>query len=78
MYRTFFISCPETKNPLTLEAHKVKSEFFTSQVLLEIGNHLVSHYFLLTNEDLLMWEEDPEGFGMLFWNLLYIKPFQVT
>ncbi|KAG7262792.1 hypothetical protein CRUP_016591 [Coryphaenoides rupestris] len=32
--------------------------------LTEIGRRLVSHYFLLTEEELSMWEEDPEGFAV--------------
>ncbi|XP_070542667.1 importin-11-like [Ptychodera flava] len=52
----------ETKNPQTLAAHKIKTEFFTCATLHEICKRLISHYFLLTEEELHMWEVDPEGF----------------
>ncbi|KAM6035313.1 importin-11 isoform 2-T4 [Theristicus caerulescens] len=52
----------EDSSPETLEAHKIKTAFFTYPTLTEICRRLVSHYFLLTNEELMMWEEDPEGF----------------
>ncbi|XP_043919759.1 importin-11 [Protopterus annectens] len=48
----------------TLEAHKIKMEFFTYQTLTEICRRLVSKYLLLTEEELTMWEEDPEGFAV--------------
>ncbi|XP_058492386.1 importin-11 [Solea solea] len=47
-----------------LEAHKIKTAFFTHPTLTEIGRRLVSHYFLLTEEELAMWEEDPESFAV--------------
>ncbi|KAM8793622.1 importin-11-like [Eudromia elegans] len=49
-------------SPETLEAHKIKTAFFTYPTLMEICKRLVTHYFLLTEEELTMWEEDPEGF----------------
>ncbi|XP_050802850.1 importin-11 isoform X1 [Gopherus flavomarginatus] len=52
----------EDSSPETLEAHKIKTSFFTYPTLMEICKRLVSHYFLLTEEELTMWEEDPEGF----------------
>ncbi|KAF5912044.1 hypothetical protein HPG69_003318 [Diceros bicornis minor] len=52
----------EDSSPETLEAHKIKMAFFTYPTLTEICRRLVSHYFLLTDEELTMWEEDPEGF----------------
>ncbi|KAM6109186.1 importin-11 [Phoenicopterus ruber ruber] len=52
----------EDSSPETLEAHKIKTAFFTYPTLMEICRRLVSHYFLLTKEELTMWEEDPEGF----------------
>uniref|UniRef100_A0AAQ4RYC2 Importin-11 n=1 Tax=Gasterosteus aculeatus aculeatus TaxID=481459 RepID=A0AAQ4RYC2_GASAC len=50
--------------PESLEAHKIKTAFFTHPTLTEIGRRLVSHYFLLTEEELAMWEEDPESFAV--------------
>ncbi|XP_006876255.1 PREDICTED: importin-11 [Chrysochloris asiatica] len=52
----------EDSSPETLKAHKIKMAFFTYPTLTEICRRLVSHYFLLTEEELTMWEEDPEGF----------------
>ncbi|KAF1643764.1 Importin-11, partial [Aptenodytes patagonicus] len=52
----------EDSSPETLEAHKIKTAFFTYPTLMEICRRLVTHYFLLTKEELIMWEEDPEGF----------------
>ncbi|XP_054842546.1 importin-11 isoform X1 [Eublepharis macularius] len=52
----------EDSSPETLEAHKIKASFFTYPTLTEICKRLVTHYFLLTEEELTMWEEDPEGF----------------
>ncbi|XP_078253485.1 importin-11 isoform X3 [Rhinoraja longicauda] len=54
----------EASKPETLEAHKIKIYFFNYSTLTEICRRLVSHYFLLTPEELSMWEEDPEGFAV--------------
>uniref|UniRef100_A0A3P9HP15 Importin-11 n=1 Tax=Oryzias latipes TaxID=8090 RepID=A0A3P9HP15_ORYLA len=54
----------EDSKPESLEAHKIKTAFFTHPTLTEIGRRLVSHYFLLTEEELTMWEEDPESFAV--------------
>ncbi|XP_078405147.1 importin-11 isoform X1 [Cetorhinus maximus] len=50
--------------PETLEAHKIKIYFFNYSTLTEICRRLVSHYFLLTPEELSMWDEDPESFAV--------------
>lgn len=54
----------EDSKPESLEAYKIKTAFFTHQTLTEIGRRLVSKYFLLTEEELTMWEEDPESFAV--------------
>ncbi|XP_076047855.1 importin beta11 [Oratosquilla oratoria] len=54
----------ETKEPETVEAYKIKTEFFTDSVLAGMCHKLISHYFLLTQEDLDVWDSDPEGFCM--------------
>ncbi|XP_071542766.1 importin-11-like [Panulirus ornatus] len=54
----------DTKDPRTLEAFRIKSEFFTSSVLAGMCHKLISHYFLLTQDDLEVWDSDPEGFCM--------------
>ena len=58
---TFFIS--ETKNPLTLEAYRIKMAFFTSEMLTEVCRRLVHNYFQLTVEDLQIWDSEPEDFS---------------
>uniref|UniRef100_A0A0P4WDI7 Importin N-terminal domain-containing protein n=1 Tax=Scylla olivacea TaxID=85551 RepID=A0A0P4WDI7_SCYOL len=54
----------DTKNPQTLEAFRIKSSFFTNTVLAGMCHKLISHHFLLTPEDLEVWDSDPEGFCM--------------
>lgn len=49
-------------NPATVEAHKLKMEFFTPSTLTEICHHLINRYFLLSSDDLQAWESDPETF----------------
>lgn len=53
----------ETGNVLTLKAYQSKQEFFSEQVLTEICTKIVTHYFVLTSEDLDYWNNDPENFG---------------
>ncbi|XP_013780751.1 importin-11-like [Limulus polyphemus] len=53
----------ETKEPATLEAHRIKMEFFTYSTLTEICRRLLTNYFLLTEEDLDSWDNDPEEFA---------------
>ncbi|XP_069491668.1 importin-11 [Ambystoma mexicanum] len=53
---------PEQRSAQSLEAHAIKTDFFTYPTLLEMCRRLVTHYFLLTAEELALWEEDPEGF----------------
>lgn len=59
-------------SPETLEAHKIKALFFTFPTLMEICRRLVTQYFLLTEEELTMWEEDPEGFSKKFYSFSLI------
>uniref|UniRef100_A0AAY4AM19 Importin-11 n=1 Tax=Denticeps clupeoides TaxID=299321 RepID=A0AAY4AM19_9TELE len=54
----------EDSKPEILEAHQIKTAFFTHPTLTEIGKRLVSQYFLLTEEEITMWEEDPESFAV--------------
>ncbi|KAK3096574.1 hypothetical protein FSP39_001428 [Pinctada imbricata] len=49
-------------NESRMLAYKTKMEFFTYATLTEICRRLVSQYFLLSTEDLLTWETDPEEF----------------
>lgn len=56
--------CAEPKDPSnTLRAQQIKTAFFTPEILSAICQGLVGHYFLLTSEDLQMWEDDPETYG---------------
>lgn len=52
-----------TKEPETLRAHQIKMAFFQPNTLTEMCRKLVSHYFLLTQDDLAMWDADPETFA---------------
>ena len=54
----------DTKDPNTLVAHRLKTEFFTESVLVGMCHKLILHYFLLTQDDLEVWDSDPEGFCM--------------
>lgn len=45
------------------EAQRIKNEFFQNEILAEICRKLITHYFLLNREDLLLWDSDPETFG---------------
>ncbi|XP_069689548.1 importin-11 isoform X2 [Periplaneta americana] len=53
----------ETKEPGTLRAHQIKMSFFTANTLTEMCRKLVTHYFLLTRDDLELWDSDPESFA---------------
>lgn len=51
-----------TKQSETLRAHNIKKAFFQPNTLTEMCKKLVTHYFLLTQDDLDMWDADPETF----------------
>ncbi|ESO88153.1 hypothetical protein LOTGIDRAFT_219538 [Lottia gigantea] len=53
---------PQDSSSISMQAHKILTEFFTYETLAEICRRLVSQYFLLTSDDLLTWEADPEEF----------------
>ncbi|XP_066994048.1 importin-11 [Anabrus simplex] len=53
----------ETKEPDTLRAHQIKLNFFVGSTLSEMCHKLLTHYFLLTREDLELWDSDPESFA---------------
>ncbi|KAI4458349.1 importin-7 8 11 [Holotrichia oblita] len=52
-----------TKDPETVRAHQIKTNFFQPNTLAEICKKLVSHYFILTQDELDMWDNDPENFA---------------
>lgn len=52
------------KHPETLVANEIKIGFFQTNILTDICRKLVSHYFILTQEELEMWDADPETFAI--------------
>ncbi|VEN37849.1 unnamed protein product [Callosobruchus maculatus] len=52
-----------TRNQETLRAHHLKVAFFTPERLADMCRKLVGHYFILTQDELAMWEADPETFS---------------
>lgn len=46
------------------KSYEIKGQFFTKELLKEIIMWLVTRYFLLTNEDLELWNNDPENFAI--------------
>lgn len=53
----------ETRDIATLQAHQIKTDFFVPTTLTEMCRKLVTHYFLLTPDDLQLWDADPESFA---------------
>lgn len=52
-----------TKHPETLRAHEIKQDFFKPEIVSDICRKLVGHYFILTKDELEMWDADPEAFS---------------
>ncbi|KAL3277503.1 hypothetical protein HHI36_012849 [Cryptolaemus montrouzieri] len=52
-----------SKGPDTRRASDIKSTFFQPNTLIEICRRLVAHYFVLTQDELDMWDTDPETFA---------------
>lgn len=52
----------ETKEMETLRAHEIKTTFFNAETLNAMCRKLITHYFLLTQQDLQLWDSDPESF----------------
>ena len=55
----------DTKEPVTLEAYRIKLEVFSAETVTLMGRQLIEHYLLLSQEDLHLWETNPEEFGIL-------------
>lgn len=51
------------KEPLTLQAHQMKIEVLNENTLCHMCRHLVTHYFLLSADDLALWDAEPESFA---------------
>lgn len=62
-YLLIYFVIVETKQQSTLLAYNIRKEFFTTEVLTEIGRQLVLRYFPLTETDLKCWQCDPESFS---------------
>lgn len=62
------------QNEITQEAIRLKNEFFKPEILEKICTNLITNYFLLTKEDLQLWETDPENFGslMFFYTVFFL------
>ncbi|XP_793829.2 importin-11 isoform X2 [Strongylocentrotus purpuratus] len=52
----------EEPDPVTVKAEGAKKAFFTESIVTEICQRLIMQYFPLGQEDLHLWETDPEGF----------------
>lgn len=47
----------------TLRAHETKQSILTEETVSHMCRHLVTHFFLLTSDDLALWDADPESFA---------------
>ena len=54
----------EVKDPIIKQAYEIKMTFFTADTLREICHRLLLDYFVLSQEDLEMWNDDPEEYSM--------------
>lgn len=52
-----------TKNPERLRAYEIKQSVLTPVVISDICRKLVGHYFVLTQDELDIWDADPEAFS---------------
>ncbi|XP_047505751.1 importin-11 [Pieris napi] len=65
------LQCLEFKLPkgdqataaITLHAHQIKSEVLNENTVCHMCRHLVTHYFLLSSDDLALWDAEPESFA---------------
>lgn len=48
--------------PFAVAAYETKQNFFQAQITSDICRKLIGHYFLLTQDELEMWDSDPESF----------------
>lgn len=54
----------QIKEPMTLQAHQTKMEVLDANTLCHMCRHLVTHYFLLSSDDLALWDAEPESFAI--------------
>ncbi|KAG5887314.1 hypothetical protein JTB14_006458 [Gonioctena quinquepunctata] len=52
-----------TKHPDTIRAHQIKEMFFQAETVSDMCRKLVGHYFILTQDELDLWDADPEEFS---------------
>lgn len=48
---------------VVLEAHRMKTEVLDQNTVCHMCRHLVTHYFLLSADDLVLWDSEPESFA---------------
>ena len=53
----------ELRNTPAFEGHTIKKNFFEPPTVTEIAKCLISHYLLLSKDDLQLWDADPEQYG---------------
>ncbi|GBP21810.1 Importin-11 [Eumeta japonica] len=53
----------EVFDKVTLQAHQIKSEILTESTVCHMCRHLVTHYFVLSADDLALWDAEPESFA---------------
>ena len=68
-FLSLFSDLQEPKEPLAAEAIEVKRMFFATSTVETICKSLVGKYLPLSQEDLELWDADPEEYGALL-NLL--------
>lgn len=62
------LQCLEYKRPkdweeATMHAHHLKAAILTEITVCHMCRHLVTHYFLLSSDDLALWDAEPESFA---------------
>jgi hypothetical protein len=56
----------DAKDSPSMEADKMKREFFDAPTVTEICKSLISKYLPLSRDDLELWDSDPEQYGEPF------------
>ncbi|XP_061379471.1 importin-11 [Danaus plexippus] len=51
------------KEPIRAQAHQLKWQVLDQRTVCHMCRHLVTHYFLLTADDLALWDAEPESFA---------------
>ncbi|KAL4717034.1 hypothetical protein ACJJTC_016921 [Scirpophaga incertulas] len=51
------------KDPLMLQASQMKAELFDENTVCHMCRYLVRHYFVLSADDLSLWDAEPESFA---------------